>query len=87
MTVYNTAESTRASMEITKMPNLRYGNKGGGDPGSLDSESSILPLSYRGPLLHLNEHIFVWKYYCYDLLVYNMCYPVMQVEFIHSFIG
>ena len=41
-----TGESTRASMERTKMPNLRKGSKGGFEPGSLDCESGILPLSY-----------------------------------------
>ena len=31
------------------MPNLRNGTKGGFEPGSLDCESGILPLSYRAP--------------------------------------
>ena len=37
-------------MERTKMPNLRNGSKGGFDhsnPGSLDCESGIRPLSYH----------------------------------------
>ena len=29
------------------MPNLRNGSKGDSNPGSLDCESGILPLSYR----------------------------------------
>ena len=32
------------------MPNLPNGSKGGFEPGSLDCESGILPLSYRAPL-------------------------------------
>ena len=31
------------------MPNLRNGSKGDSNPGSLDCESGILPLSYRAP--------------------------------------
>ena len=46
-----TAESTGASMERTKMPTLRNGSKGDSNPGSLDCESGILPLSYRAPYL------------------------------------
>ena len=42
-----TAESTRASMERTKMPSLRNGSKAGFEHG--DCESGILPLSYRAP--------------------------------------
>ena len=42
-----TAESTGASMERTKMPNLRNGSKGDSNPGSLDCESGNLPLSYN----------------------------------------
>ena len=38
-----------ASMEITKMPNLHNGSKGDSNPGPLDWESGILPLSYRAP--------------------------------------
>ena len=41
-----TAESTGASMERTKMPNLRNGSKGDSNPCSLDCESGILLLSY-----------------------------------------
>ena len=44
-----TAESTGASMERTNMPTLRNGNKGDSNPGALDCESGILPLSYRDP--------------------------------------
>ena len=44
-----TAESTGASMERTKMPNLRHGSKGDSNTGSLDCESDILPLRYRAP--------------------------------------
>ena len=36
-------------MERTKMPNLRHSSKAGFEPGSLDCESGILPLSYRAP--------------------------------------
>ena len=37
-------------MERTKIPNLRNGiAKGESNPGSLDCESGILPLSYRAP--------------------------------------
>ena len=36
-------------MERTKMSNLRNGSKGNANPGSLDCESGILPLSYRAP--------------------------------------
>ena len=32
-----------------KMPNLRNGSKGDSNPGSLDCESGILPLSYCAP--------------------------------------
>ena len=32
------------------MPNLRNGSKGDSNPGSLDCESGILPLSYCAPL-------------------------------------
>ena len=31
------------------MPNLPNGSKGDSNPGSLDCESGILPLSYRAP--------------------------------------
>ena len=31
------------------MPNLRNGSKGDSNPGSLDCESGVLPLSYRAP--------------------------------------
>ena len=31
------------------MPKLRNGSKGDSNPGSLDCESGILPLSYRAP--------------------------------------
>ncbi len=44
-----TAESTGASMERTKMPNLRNGNKMDSNQGTLDCESDTLPLSYRAP--------------------------------------
>ena len=40
-------QSTGASMDRTKMPNLRNGIKGGFEP--LDCESGVLPLSYRAP--------------------------------------
>ena len=33
------------------MPNLRNSNKEGFEPGSLDCESGILPLSYRAPIV------------------------------------
>ena len=46
-----TAESTRASMERTKIPNLRNGSKEDSNPGSLDCEYGILPLSYRAPYI------------------------------------
>ena len=46
-----TAESTGTTMERTKMPNLRNGTKGDSNPGSLDCESGILPLSYRAPYI------------------------------------
>ena len=37
-------------MKRTTMPKLRNGSKGDSNPGSLDCESDILPLSYRAPL-------------------------------------
>ena len=43
------AESTGASMERTKIPNFRNGSKEDSNPGSLDCEFGILPLSYRAP--------------------------------------
>ena len=36
-------------MKRTKMPKRRNGSKGDSNPGSLDCESDILPLSYRAP--------------------------------------
>ena len=43
------------------MPNLRKGSKRDSNPGSLDSESGILPLSYRAPHIgHLS--VFVSKF-------------------------
>ena len=44
-----TAESTGTSMERMKIANLRNGSKGDSNPGSLDCEPGILPLSYRAP--------------------------------------
>ena len=38
-------------MEKTKMPKLLNDSKGDSQPGSLDCESGILPLSYRAPIL------------------------------------
>ena len=51
-----TAESTGASMERTKMPNLRNSTKEGFEPGLTlrdrhDCESDILSMSYRAPLI------------------------------------
>ena len=43
-------------MARTKMPNLRNGSKGGFEPGSLDCESGILPLSYRAPYNKCNQN-------------------------------
>ena len=34
-------------MKRTKMPKLRNGSKDDSNPGSLDCESGVLPLSYR----------------------------------------
>ena len=45
-----TAESTEASRRERKCPNFRNGSKGDSNPGSLDCESGILPLSYGAPL-------------------------------------
>ena len=39
----------RGVVERMKMPTLRNGSKGDSNPGSLDCESGILPLSYRAP--------------------------------------
>ena len=36
------------------MPNLRNGSKGDSNPGSLDCESGILPLSYHAPVCVCN---------------------------------
>ena len=52
-----TAESTGASMERTKMPNLRNGSKGDSNPGSLYCESGILPLTYCAPQLKLTNEL------------------------------
>ena len=46
-----TAEWTGASMERTKTAKLRNGNKWDSNPGCLDCESGILPLSYDAPLI------------------------------------
>ena len=48
-----TAESTGASMERTKMPNFETVAKQDSNTGSLDCESGILPLSYRGSMSEL----------------------------------
>ena len=55
-----TVESTGATMERTNMSNLRNGNKGDSNPGSLDCESGILPLSYRAPHVAENDTLF-WR--------------------------
>ena len=44
-----TAESTGALVKGTKTPNLQNSSKGYSNPGSLDCESGILPLSYHVP--------------------------------------
>ena len=36
------------------MPKLRNGNKGDSNPGSLDCESGVLPLSHRAPKFNLD---------------------------------
>ena len=59
-----TAESTGASMERTEMPNLQNDSKGDSNPGSLDCESGILPLSYCAALM---PFIYLLTY----LLTYN----------------
>ena len=38
-------------MKRTKMSKLRNGSKLDSNPGSLDCESGILPLSYRAPII------------------------------------
>ena len=62
-----TAESTGASMERTKMPNVRNGSKGDSNPDSLDCESGILPLSYHCIRANLGDrrtrHILSETYY------------------------
>ena len=45
-----TKSLTFLSTERTKMPKLWNGSKGNSNPGCLDCESGILPLSYRTPL-------------------------------------
>ena len=39
------------------------------------------------PNLHLNEHIFAWNYFFYDLQVYSVCYQVLNFEFMLGCIG
>ena len=36
---------------------------------------------------HLNENIFAWNYFCYDLQRCSMCYQVLNFEFMHVCIG
>ena len=38
------------------MPTLRNGNKEGFEPGSIDCESGILPLSYRAIISMMKNH-------------------------------
>ena len=68
-----TADSTGASVERTKMPILRNGSKRGSNPGSLDCESGVLPLSYRAP--HDDATVAVWamirSWRCYSGSVGN----------------
>ena len=47
-------------MEGTKMPKFPNGRKGDSNPGSLDCESGILPLSYRAPCnsFHRRPNVF-----------------------------
>ena len=46
------------------MPKLRNGSKGDSNPGFLDCESGILPLSYRAPLiLKTGVHTQDWEHY------------------------
>ena len=42
------------------MPNLRNGSKGDSNPGSLGSESGVLPMSYRAP------HVMTFSLVCSD---------------------
>ena len=60
-----TAESTGASMERMKMPNLETVTKRDSNPGSLDCEFGILPLSYRAPytLYHDGNMSLVLSYF------------------------
>ena len=41
-------------MKRTNMPTVRNGSKWDSNPGSLDCESDILPLSYRAPQFDCN---------------------------------
>ena len=43
------------------MSMLRNGSKGDLNPDSLDCESSILPLSYRGRIQVLDRHLLAYK--------------------------
>ena len=45
----NTAEWTGVSWRERKYPNFKTVAKGDSNPGSLDCESGVLPLSYRAP--------------------------------------
>ena len=66
-----TAESTGASMERTKMPNIRNCSKGDSNPGSLDCGSGILPLSYHAPVP--NHFARCSSHFTFQLCIY---YPI-----------
>ena len=68
-----TAESTGASMERTKMPNLRNGSKGDSNPGSLDCESDVLPLSSMYTDLEPATFFLSWHNYKYQLQMEQSC--------------
>ena len=56
-----------------KMPNLRNGSKGDSNPGSLDCESGILPLSYCAPI------VLSWS----PIRERNSCRTCQQIELVY----
>ena len=73
-------------MKRTKMPKLRNGSKGDSNPGSLDCESGILPLSYRAPHWMCQLALVHWNFKaCIVSVVLSSCVIINNNNVFNSY--
>ena len=62
------------------MPNLRNSTKGDLNPGSLDCESGVLPLSYRTD----SSILCVWVCICVCMHAYVLCMYIIILYYVYK---